>query len=124
MSRDFCQHLELYGESYQAASKAYKDCLAAMDEVLAGDRDPALLGQLEPLLNKWETRTRNLRSTFTSLVNKGRVLLPREDQNTTPVCAHCGHTVPRLEFPEFQFQEDGAVLFRGRQLVVQEPVPA
>ena len=47
MTRDFCQHLELYGESYQAASKAYQDCLAAMDEVLAGDRDPALLGQLD-----------------------------------------------------------------------------
>jgi hypothetical protein len=27
--------------------------------------------------------------------------------------------VPRLEFPEFQFQEDGAVFFRGQQ--IKEP---
>ena len=124
MSADFCFHLEQYGERFKAAASAYADCLAAMDDVLAGDRDPGLMGQLEPLLNRWETQTRNLRSSFQSMVNKGRILLPREGQNPTPVCAHCGHQLPRLEFKEFEFQDDGVVLFRGQQLVTLEPVPA
>lgn len=123
MSDEFCVHLELYGESYQAAAQAYEDCLALMDEVLAEGRSPARTTQLLTSLDSWERQTRNLRASFAQLTERGRVLLPREGQNATPVCAHCGQVVPRLAFAEFVFQEDGSVLFRGQQLLAPESVP-
>lgn len=124
MSENLCRHLEQYGELYQAAAGAYHECLQAMDEVLSGARGPAQVRRMEDLLNSWEKSTRNLRATFASLVDKGKVLLPREGQNDQPVCGHCGCEIPRLEFAEFTFQEDGSVLFRGQLLCRQEPVPA
>lgn len=124
MSDLFCTHLDSYGQTYEAADDAYQNCLGLMDTVLAEGRSPALVAQLLAALDSWEKQTRNLRSSFTQLTEKGRVLLPRQGQNTTPVCAHCGQEVPRLAFAEFVFEEDGTVLFRGRQLLAAESVPA
>ena len=116
MAREFCPHLENYGKMFRGAEEAYRVCVEIMDEVLDGPADHSLLAQLGGALDSWEKQTRILRSTFVSLKDRGHVLLPREGQNDTPVCGHCGFELPRLEFAEFKFHEDGRVEFRGREL--------
>ena len=122
MDSEFCSHLEKYGRLFEDSEQAYQSCLDLMDEVFAGAHDPALKDRIQQVLNEWETLTRNLRSTFVSLTDKGHVLLPSEGQNPGPVCAHCGLEVPRLEFAEFEFKDDGSVLFRGQLLHTPELV--
>ena len=116
MTDKFCSHLKSYGMLYEGASAAYTDCLELMDRVLAGERAPGVLNQLEHNLNTWEMQTRELRSKFSRLSNQGEILLPSEGQNDQPVCAHCGESVERLEFAEFEFREDGSVYFRSQQI--------
>jgi hypothetical protein len=121
MTQEFCQHLDKYSQLYRGADEAYRTCVELMDEIMAGSEDTTLVSQLASSLNNWEKQTRNLRSTFVSLKDRGHVLLPREGQNANPVCGHCGYEVPRLEFPEFEFTEEGMVTFRGEQLEIAEP---
>lgn len=120
MPEEFCTHLTTYGLLYEGAAIAYEDCLELMDQLLADPHDQSRINQLEHTLNTWEMQTRELREKFVKLTEKGEILLPNEGQNDQPVCAHCGEEVKRLAFPEFTFEEDGSVTFRGK--IIQEPV--
>lgn len=124
MAPEFCEHLDTYSELYAETEIAYQVCLKLMDEILAGDPGNNLVHQIKVSFHDWERQTRTLRSNFVVLTEKGRVLLPREGQNTSPVCGHCGTIVPRLEFPEFKFEDNGSVFFRGEELVPAEAIPA
>lgn len=124
MNPEFCEHLEQYGLLYAETDTAYQNCLTLMDRFLAGDAGDNLVYEIKESLDGWERQTRTLRSNFVVLTEKGHVLLPREGQNTSPVCGHCGGVVPRLEFPEFKFEDDGTVLFRGQELLAPEMVLA
>lgn len=123
MSPEFCSHLDTYSKKYSSAEVAYEECLEKMDQVLGGIFSNGIVEKLESALNNWEHRTRDLRGNFSSLTEKGEVLLPKEGGNETPVCAHCGQVVPRLEFAEFQLQEDGSLLFRGQELSIPQALP-
>lgn len=119
MAAEFCSHLSSYSHQFESAMVAYEDCLALMDRVLVTGAENTLVTQLQDTLNRWEWQTRELRQKFARLTDRGEILLPQEGQNTQPVCAHCGVEVPRLEFTEFQFLEDGSVLFRDQ--LIQAP---
>ena len=124
MTTEFCEHLEKYGKQYTSAEAAYQDCLQLMDTALTEGANSSLAKKIIVALNGWEMQTRELRVKFSRLTENGDVLLPREGQNSTPVCGHCGALVPRLEFREFEFKDDGTVLFRGQELRAAEAVPA
>ena len=119
MAVEFCSHLSSYSHQYESATVAYEDCLVLIDRALATGAENTLVTQLQDTLNRWEWQTRELRQKFKRLNERGEILLPQEGQNTQPVCAHCGAEVPRLEFAEFQFREDGSVLFRDQ--LIQAP---
>ena len=122
MEQEFCTHLEDYATRFVNAREVYQDCLVAMDAVLAGEQTEEAVGRVQTALDAWERQTRDLRSQFARLNKTGEILLPREGQNDQPVCAHCGAQVPRLEFSEFSFTEDGVFLYRGEPLLAPEPV--
>ncbi len=124
MVTEFCEHLNYYGRMYAETETMYQTCLSLMDQVLSGDSSKTMVDRVLRALNEWELQTRRLRREFLGLTKKGRVLLPSEGQNPSPVCGHCGLVVPRLEFPEFAFEENGALLFRGQVLMAAESVPA
>jgi len=123
MDPEFCEHLADYQLMYESAAVSYQMCVDHMDKVLEGGPEPSLLNDLKKDLDLWEMETRELRDRFVTLTDRGEVLLPKEDQNTSAVCAHCGAEVPRLAFPEFEFQEDGTVHFRSQEIYSEEPVP-
>jgi hypothetical protein len=120
MEKEICTHLDKYSRRFMDAQDAYQECLAAMDEVLEAGPDRDSTRKIQRSLDQWERLTRDLRANFARLTDKGEVLLPREGQNATPVCAHCGAEVPRLEFPEFRFTEEGTLLFRGEPLLAEK----
>ena len=124
MESTFCEHLDSYAELYAETDMTYRVCLKLIEKRLAGDVSDTLVKQIQQSLRDWERQTRTLRSNFVVLKEKGRVLLPRPGQNTSPVCGQCGKVVPRLEFPDFEFQEGGSVLFRGKELRTPETIPA
>ena len=124
MAEGFCEHLHTYESLFEGAETSYGECLELMDRILAGEHSKAIKGQLMDSLNLWELQTRELRNKFVQLTEKGSVLLPAEEQNPTPVCGHCGQEVKRLAFPEFVFEDDGSVHFRGQRIKSPEPVPA
>lgn len=124
MPDEFCEHLESYQLNFADAQEAYLLCLELMDKLLAHESGPEIVEELQEGLDSWEQRTRELRTRFMSLQEYKEILLPKEGANSEPVCAHCGCVVPRLAFPEFVFQDDGTVLFRGQELARPEPVPA
>jgi len=124
MSPEFCEHLVEYRELYLAVEDAYGDCLRLMDEIIASGPAASQVEKLQDALEEWQTGARNLRQAFVTLTEQGHVLLPLPGQDRSPVCGHCGQEVSRLEFPEFVFQEDGTMLFRGRELSAAAPVPA
>ena len=129
---NICNHLSIYADSYERTTVNYKICLDLMDRILGGDILPSLLSSLERSLNDWELENRQLREQFESLVHKGAIQLPTVDGESVPpgqgsaasTCAVCGEEVPRLEFPEWNFTEDGMVQFRGQDLLATEPQPA
>ncbi len=122
MDQEFCPHLEIYARNFGNTRDAYLDCLELMDHILSEGVEEDTVFKVQKALDSWERHTRDLRGQFVGLVKTGEVLLPREGQNPTPVCAHCGAVVPRLEFPEFRWEEDGSILYRGQQLEVPESV--
>ncbi len=127
----FCEHLFAYADSYERTSANYSVCLGLMDRILNGDIAPSLRSSLERSLNDWELENRQLRQLFESLVNKKAINLPKADgrfvppgqENAGSTCAVCGADVPRLEFPEWDFAEDGKVTFRGQDLSPAAPQP-
>lgn len=122
MADGFCKHLHTYEALFEGAQTAYGQCLELMDKVLAGNHSKIIKNQLMDSLNLWEFQTRELRKKFVRLTEKGEVLLPNEEQNTSPVCARCGQEIQHLAFPEFVFGDDGSVQFRGQLIQSPEPV--
>lgn len=116
MDTEFCTHLEKYELRFEDARDAYLDCLVLIDEVLASGPQEHSVPRVQAALDIWERRTRDLRGQFVRLTEVGEILLPEEGSNEQPVCAHCGAVVPRLEFPEFTFDEEGTFLYRGNPL--------
>ncbi len=127
----FCEHLNTYANTYERTAASYKVCLDLMDRILAGEPTNSLFASLERSLNDWELENRHLRELFANLVKKQAILLPTEDGESVPPgrgqmgckCAVCGEEIPRLEFTEWIFSDDGQVQFRGRDLLAAAAQP-
>ena len=136
MSELFCQHLDDYAALYTQAEASYQQCLTLVDRiveleakvaektgnaVIVGTEEAALPDLLATTVKTWEQETINLRRAFEGLISAGRVYLPRRG-GKMPHCCKCKRAVPKLEFPEWQINDDGSVFYRGEEFSVPEPV--
>jgi hypothetical protein len=128
MNQEFCEHLDEYGVLFERAQASYQSCLALMDSLIESPGEGNLGRTLEKSLDDWVLETRDLRNLFTKLVKKGGIVMttPPEADKTpepspqTPFCLHCGFQVPKFEFSEFIFENDGQMTYRGQLLPVPE----
>lgn len=138
MARDFCEHLEEYGVLYGRAEASYRNCVNLMEAILGSmvepsladpstvdpsTVDPSLVATLRKALSEWVTETATVREEFQDLVAEGAIELIRNtvagrsfQQDRSPICAECRAGLPRLEFPDFHWDEEGGLSFQGKPL--------
>ncbi len=128
MTQEFCEHLDEYGVAFGRAKASYGNCLNLVDKIIEDPEMGELRKTLENSLDDWVLETRKLRELFSKMIKAREIeLVPNEDQENmtsldsrTAQCRACSFQIPRLEFPEFNFEDEENPTYRGQSL----PLPA
>jgi hypothetical protein len=123
MSDRFCSHLQDYAVLFVTAEASYRQCVSLIDQIVAEGPDSGLTDALQQAVAQWRSETGALREAFAQLVDDGQLKLPRSRFRKAR-CITCRHLVPRLDYPEWKFKDDGAATFRGQELPVAEEAGA
>ncbi len=124
MAKEFCDHLDDYGVLFGRAQASYENCLYIIDKIIKEMHDPKLRRTLEKALDEWVSETRRMQDSFAGLVKDGSIDMTGPSDLTkgsqldsvVPVCCDCNSRVPRLNFPEFELNDDQQPKFRGQEL--------
>jgi len=123
MRTEFCKHLESYGMIYSRAEATYNNCVHLLETYLDQLEDASLAGSLAQSFKEWLAETGMLRHRFKMLVDDGAIEMVRNPDaersfqgGRFPLCRECAFPVPRLDFEDFQFDDEGELLFREKPL--------
>jgi hypothetical protein len=106
-----CRHLSDYRDQFAAAESAYAAVLALLDRAERAGDVADVREALAPRLATWLEAVSGLRALLVDLVREGRVVVPR-NKHALPRCRICRCSLRRLEYPEWEFAEDGSVSYR------------
>jgi len=110
-----CIHLAEYRDCLDEAESAYAEVVAGVDRYRQGREIAATKAALAVAVERWLQTCGKLRALLVRLVAEGAVVLPRRKAGL-PRCARCRCAIHRLEFPEWNLREDGAVQFRDADI--------
>ncbi len=124
MAQGFCDHLDDYSVLFGRAQASYENCLYIIDKIIEEMNDPELRQTLENALDEWVSETRRMQDSFANLVKDGSIDMASPTElskgsqleSVIPVCCDCNFRVPRLNFPEFDLNNDQQPKFRGQEL--------
>jgi len=117
---DFCEHMDTYGVQYTKTEAAYRQCNHLVSRIQEDGGDRALVDLLEVALSQWKADNKKLRTEFCSLVEDGKIALPKKTHGH-PHCQECGFAIPKLEYSEWKIAHNGVAALNGEELLAPQP---